>query len=56
MSVDENVDLTSDSFEDSFIDDGTMPTANTQAECAKVDMMAVYRYISNQNKSFFYYE
>lgn len=43
MSVDENVDLTSDSFEDSFIDDGTMPTANTQAECAKVDMMAVYR-------------
>ncbi|KAL0800482.1 hypothetical protein Bca101_055657 [Brassica carinata] len=43
MSVDENEDLTGDSFEDSFIDDGTMPTANTQAECAKVDMMAVYR-------------
>lgn len=45
MSVDEKEDLTGDSVEDSFIDDGTMPTANTQAECAKVDMMAVYRYI-----------
>ncbi|KAJ0235600.1 DEAD-box ATP-dependent RNA helicase FANCM [Hirschfeldia incana] len=43
MSVDENEDLTGDSFEDSFIDDGTMPTANTQVESAKVDMMAVYR-------------
>lgn len=43
MSVDEKEDLTGDSVEDSFIDDGTMPTANTQAECAKVDMMAVYR-------------
>ncbi|CAN8285643.1 unnamed protein product [Cochlearia groenlandica] len=43
MSADENGDLTGNSYEDSFIDDGTMPTANTQAESGKVDMMAVYR-------------
>jgi len=55
MSVDENEDVTGDSFEDSFIDDGTMPTANTQAESGKVDMMAVYRYIQPKI-SFFYCE
>lgn len=44
MSADENEDVTADSFEDSFIDDGTIPTANTQAESGKVDMMAIYRY------------
>ncbi|XP_024009524.1 DEAD-box ATP-dependent RNA helicase FANCM [Eutrema salsugineum] len=43
MSADENEDVAGDSFEDSFIDDGTIPTANTQAESGKVDMMAVYR-------------
>ncbi|CAH2035553.1 unnamed protein product [Thlaspi arvense] len=43
MSADENENLTNDSFDDSFIDDGTMPTANTQAESGKVDMMAIYR-------------
>ncbi|KAL9858727.1 DEAD-box ATP-dependent RNA helicase FANCM [Arabidopsis thaliana] len=55
MSADENEDVTGDSFEDSFIDDGTMPTANTQAESGKVDMMAVYRYIQPKI-SFFYCE
>lgn len=48
LSADENEDVTGDSFEDSFIDDGTMPTANTQAESGKVDMMAVYRYIGSK--------
>ncbi|KAL1213502.1 DEAD-box ATP-dependent RNA helicase FANCM [Cardamine amara subsp. amara] len=43
MSADEKEDLTNDSFEDSFIDDGTIPTAKTQAESGKVDMMGVYR-------------
>ncbi|EOA39492.1 hypothetical protein CARUB_v10008097mg [Capsella rubella] len=43
MSADENEDMTGDSFEESFIDDGTMPTANTQVESGRVDMMAVYR-------------
>lgn len=45
LSADENEDVTADSFEDSFIDDGTIPTANTQAESGKVDMMAIYRYV-----------
>lgn len=48
ISDDEENELESNSFDDSFIDDRINPTAaNTQAEGNRVDMMGVYRFFIN---------
>lgn len=47
ISNDEEDDPGSSSYDDSFIDDRINPTsASTQAESGRVDMMAVYRFLT----------
>lgn len=45
-SEDEEADQGNNSYDDSFIDDRINPTATTQAESSRVDMMAIYRFLT----------